>query len=119
MEDGVVAGGIWQLHQNLIQQHRLHGQKLSVTGCYDNAKESVVFVCVHYRFVHLQLRVVLVTEQLVGPRRGELLCSVSQKQEVVEEESPQLLVAFYLVNLKRNQRQKSTKLFKAGQLGHC
>lgn len=27
VEDGVVAGRIWQLHQNLIQQHRLQGSK--------------------------------------------------------------------------------------------
>lgn len=59
----------------------------------------------HYRLVHLQLHVVLVAEQLVGPRGGELLCRVSQKQEVVEEESPELLVAFNLVNLNGNQRQ--------------
>lgn len=30
-----------------------------------------------YWFVHLQLHVVPVAEQFVGPRGGELLCSVS------------------------------------------
>lgn len=32
VEDGVVAGRIGQLHQNLIQQHRLHGHKPGVSG---------------------------------------------------------------------------------------
>lgn len=32
---------------------------------------------VYYRLVYLELHVVLVAEQLIGPRRAELLCRVS------------------------------------------
>lgn len=56
-----------------------------------------------YRLVHLELYVVLVAEQLIGARRGELFTRVGQEQEVVEEESPEILVALCFVHLRQNK----------------
>lgn len=72
VEDRVVAGGIRQFDQNLVQQHRLRGNRSgvdSVVGGEEGGPTCVsALVCVRYRFVHLQLHVVLVAEQLVRPR---------------------------------------------------
>jgi len=75
---------------------------------YDHTEHAFVRACVRacacvcletHRLVHLELNVVLVAEQLVGPGRGELLGGVCEQQEVVEEKRPQLLVALGLVHL--------------------
>lgn len=65
----------------------------------------ILSVClrVSYRLVHLELYVVLVAEQFIRQRWGELFTRVSQKQEVVEEESPEFLATLCLVYLKRNK----------------
>lgn len=57
-----------------------------------------------YRLIHLELSVGLRAEKLLGGRGdGELLDHVGEKQEVVEEEPVQLLVALGLVQLSAVQ----------------
>lgn len=67
------------------------------------SKEDIKTLCMSYRLVHLELYIILVAEQFIRPGRGELFRRVGQKQEVVEEESPEFLVALHLVHLKRNK----------------
>lgn len=65
---------------------------------------------VSYRLVHFELCVVLVAEQFIRPRGGELFGRTSQKQEIVEEESPQVLVALCLEHLDGNKYIKDNRL---------
>lgn len=72
-------------------------KKNAVQCCFE---QGCMFVS--YRLVHLELCIAL-AEQFIRPRRSELFSRMSQKQKVVEEESPEFFVALYLVHLKRNK----------------
>lgn len=79
VEDGLVAGRIWQLHQNFIQQHRLqeikHDTLSNVISKVTNHKEeayfiSMLYVCVCVCLTGLYIlscALVLLLNSLSGP----------------------------------------------------
>lgn len=100
---------VWPLEGQRSVQSSKNMNKENMRSHAPQRKTIPLSHSVSYRFVHLELYIVLVAEQFIRSRRGELFCCMCQKQEVVKEEGPQLFVALHLVHLERDKWNTSHK----------